>query len=520
MRRFGEAILVVLLLLPVILLAAVGGWAMWQTGALKWAWLILPGCWGTAYLLSRWWRSDLLLLPASRPQSAPHWTGQDEQALELVEARQRRVKDLPPKNLTDPQFFLHEAIELALEIARFYHPQARDPLAALTVPEILAATELACEDCQQWMRHYVPGGHLLTVDQWRKLAKAPGWMKSVSDLSWALSLLVRATNIGRYAVSRLVLDPARRRMQANILVAFYLFFVRQVGFYAIEMNSGRLRGGAARYRELRRHLDEDAASAAADPSSKGAARDDAVADGPRRAVTVALVGQVNAGKSSLINALLGDRQAKTDVLPSTNHVQRYRLSSPMGELILLDTPGYGAGGSSDEQRQEALAALSQADLVLLVMNVVHPAREADVTTLEQLSAEMQRSARLRRPPLLAVLTHADLLSPINEWEPPYDWQQPSRAKEQTMAEAIEYHRALLGSLVVDAIVVVADVAHQRVYGVEQWLLPAMAALLDEARACHLIRALHREFDEQKVRAVFRQLSNAGAVLLKSSLGRA
>ena len=49
----------------------------------------------------------------------------------------------------------------------------------------------------------------------------------------------------------------------------------------------------------------------------------------------------------------------------------------------------------------------------------------------------------------------------------------------------------------------------KVYGVEEWFLPTLAELLDEAHAVALLRCLRAEADTGKVRKVFRQLLAAG-----------
>jgi hypothetical protein len=43
----------------------------------------------------------------------------------------------------------------------------------------------------------------------------------------------------------------------------------------------------------------------------------------------------------------------------------------------------------------------------------------------------------------------------------------------------------------------------------------MTALLDEARACSLLRSLHRDLDTGRVARVFRQLAKAGVHLLQA-----
>ena len=49
--------------------------------------------------------------------------------------------------------------------------KAKDPISSLTVPELLAAAELVLEDLVQLIEEYVPGGHLLTVKQWKQLSR-------------------------------------------------------------------------------------------------------------------------------------------------------------------------------------------------------------------------------------------------------------------------------------------------------------------------------------------------------------
>ena len=73
-------------------------------------------------------------------------------------------------------------------------------------------------------------------------------------------------------------------------------------------------------------------------------------------MTVALVGQVSSGKSSLINALTGLHQAAVDILPETRNVQHYQVQvgePPVG-VTLLDTPGYGEAGASVDELDKSV----------------------------------------------------------------------------------------------------------------------------------------------------------------------
>jgi predicted GTPase len=520
-KTWRTVLLLLLLVVPLVVYGAVGGWALWQTGHLRWLWWLLPVCWALAFLLARHWRREMVPRPEPEVQDVPHWTDTDQRAANVIVARQQAAGDVDPQELADPQFYLQTAMELSLEIARQYHPQAEDPVESLTIPEILAAARLALEDVEKWTHQYVPASHLLTVRQWRRLSKAPRWLKTVSDASWVASMLFRLGNVGRYAVWKVAMEPVTRKMHSDILAAFYVFFVRQTGFYLIEMNSGRLRGGADPYREmmLRTGGPQGTATAAASAvETPVGATGEGAGD-----VTIALMGQINAGKSSLINAMLGQRVAVTDVLPQTDQVQRYsvRLSDTDQRIVFLDTPGYSDVSLSRSLREQTLRAIEQADLVLLVMNASNPARQADHQMLDETLASVAAQSHRKPPPVIGVLTHIDALAPQLEWDPPYNWQTPTHLKEENIRGAVDYGGELLGDRVQAIVPICSDVQRQREYGIVEWLEPAIAACLEEARACAFLRLLHAETNQAKLRQVFHQLAAAGRAMLDiSSTGNA
>jgi len=513
--KHWRLVLVLLLLgLPMALFLGVGVAAFWQSGRMQWLWWMLPVCWGLAYLLARRWRPQLVTLPAPEIHQPRHWTLRDEAAWQLVQQQQQHVTQLPPKHLADPHFYLQSAMDLALDISRHYHPKSRrDPVGSLTVSEIMAAAQLAIEDSAAWVQDYVPGSQLLTVDHWRMLAKAPGWVKTVSNASWAVSILVNPLNVGRFLASKLTVDATSKQIQENVLAWFYAVFMRHTGFYLIEMNSGRLRGGAARYRELQRQLQDRPLVAAPQPNARS---DQGEPEQPCD-VTIVLLGQANAGKSSLVNAILTDRQAPVDVLPTTKGVVRYRLDleGAADRLIMLDTVGHGNEGASPRELEEVTRAAQQADLIVMVASATNPAKSCDVDLLNDIRCRVESSTKSKLPPVVVALTHVDRLSPVLEWAPPYNWQQPGSPKEQSIAGAVEYAEQVFEGHA--AATVPISTRGNHVYGVHEELIPAIVALLGEARACSLLRALHSDVETGQIARLFQQLVNVGTGLLKASL---
>src|SRR5439155_26585623 len=126
----------------------------------------------------------------------------------------------------------------------------------------------------------------------------------------------------------------------------------------------------------------------------------------------------------------------------------------------------------------------------LVLHAHDPARQADVKLLQSLDNYLRSRPDLKMPPVLGVLTHIDLLSPVMEWSPPYDWLAPQRPKERNIHDGIVAAKVQVGSQLID--IVPLCLAEGRVYGVSDWLIPRVVESLDEARAVSLLRCLYAE----------------------------
>ena len=409
------------------------------------------------------------------------------------------------EQLTDPQFYTQRTIEISTEFAKHYHPKATDPLGSVSVVELLTVVQLVAEDLEKLLRDNVPGSHLVTVSQWKMLANAPAWWRTINNVGWLASVVINPVSVARYAVSKAFVDPMSKHIQTNILGAFYTIFVQQLGYYLIELNSGRLRGGSIRYRAAMQKLEPA-------PSSDTASTDGTPKPRPEPvSVTIAVIGQVKAGKSSLVNCLIGDQRAAVDILPLTRSVQRYdmRVEGNTDRLILLDTPGYSDAGATSEQMSETREAVRNADLVLLVLDARSSAKQADVTAIDDLAVWFRDQHRLKPPAIVGVVSKIDGLSPVMEWSPPYTWEQPTRPKELSIHSAVDYARQTFGNRVESMVPVCTDRERNHIYGINEYLLPTISLLLDEARAVSLVRSLHRDYDQERAWKVVNQLMSMG-----------
>jgi predicted GTPase len=179
------------------------------------------------------------------------------------------------------------------------------------------------------------------------------------------------------------------------------------------------------------------------------------------------------------------------------------------QVTLLDTPGYGAVETTAAQRKAIETALRGADVVLLVLDAHVPAREPDARQLAELQRWYASQPRLRPPPVVAVLTHIDLLPPPLLWQPPCSWREPQSAKERSVQGAVEAVRALLGSGVVDVLPVCAQQEPTRQWGVVEELAPALTRLLPAGQATSLVRMFEQDVNRNRWRDVGRQSLRLG-----------
>ena len=109
-------------------------------------------------------------------------------------------------------------------------------------------------------------------------------------------------------------------------------------------------------------------------------------------VFVALVGRPNVGKSSLLNALLGEERAIVTAIPGTTRDVLDEQTAFGGVPVrLVDTAGIRETGDEAERIgvQRARKALEEADVVLLVLDGTGPLTEEDAGLL-RLTAEKRR----------------------------------------------------------------------------------------------------------------------------------
>jgi GTP-binding protein Era len=125
---------------------------------------------------------------------------------------------------------------------------------------------------------------------------------------------------------------------------------------------------------------------------------------PLKSGFVSLVGRPNAGKSTLLNALVGQKVAIVANQPQTTRTTiQGVVNVPGAQIVFVDTPGIHQGDSPLNKRlmRTVHAALEERDLLLFLADATHPIVEDDRRAI-QLAAKTGA-------PLLLVLNKIDRL---------------------------------------------------------------------------------------------------------------
>jgi GTPase len=113
---------------------------------------------------------------------------------------------------------------------------------------------------------------------------------------------------------------------------------------------------------------------------------------------VAIVGRPNAGKSTLLNRLVGQKVAIVTSKPQTtrNRIQGI-VTRPEGQIVFIDTPGLHSADSAlgRQMMHEVAAALEGIDVLLLMVDASRALPHADDLLLE-------RAKRFRGKTILAL----------------------------------------------------------------------------------------------------------------------
>ena len=340
------AMLTVAILLPTLSLVVFGSLWLWQSGYLIiWA---LIACLVSAAIyifqlagLKQFEKSAAPPPPAPDEQPDASWTPQEQAAWDDVIEITRR---LVPAELDSPEAVLSLGKRTVETVARRMHPGEQDPLLRFTVPEALALVERVSGELRPFFRESIPLGDQITVGQ---LIKLYGWRSLIgyAERAYDLWRIVRLLNPVTAATHEIREQFSRRMYEIgreHIIRTLAERYVEEVGRAAIDLYGGRLRGTSE---ELGEHVTPATRRDQAEMAAQAA-----------EPLRLLVAGQVNAGKSSLVNALSEEVHAAVDTLPATPAFRAYELRREgIPAALIIDSPGLQGGAQQVAQLIEAAA---------------------------------------------------------------------------------------------------------------------------------------------------------------------
>lgn len=394
------------------------------------------------------------------------WSPLEKSAWEDVQQIAAEVEHRPPSSLEEVQGLAWRVVKT---VAHRLHPDSEFSSARFTLPDVLLAVQWIIGDLRTQVLRRVPGSDVIRVSE---LLAARQYFDKFESVGQAVHLAYRAY--------RLILDPMQAvvqevtgGLQGKGFGSSWTFVkgqiarsvVEDIARSAIDLYGGRLRVDTP---ELVSSIQASAPQVL-----------DALP------VRVAVLGQTNAGKSSLVNAILGEVKAAVSELPTAGDFVEYRLHTQgKPDLVLIDAKGLDGDARTDEA---VIRAAMESDLVLWVVSATNPARRLDQDALQALQQRFDSQPSRKSPPILLVVTQVDRLSPQREWAPPYNVERPTGGKAQSIRSAID----VISSDLPQARGVVVPVALRKseaVYNLDA-LWVAMNLVLDDARHTALDRAL-------------------------------
>ncbi len=140
---------------------------------------------------------------------------------------------------------------------------------------------------------------------------------------------------------------------------------------------------------------------------------------------VALIGRPNAGKSTLLNALVGEHIAAVSAKPQTTRTRiQGIITRPEGQVVFVDTPGIHKPGYQLNRRmmQYVTDALMQVDIVVLMRDATTSIGAGDKFTLD-LVKQAGKKTFLILNKLDQLKDKSDLLPMMQQYSEEYEFAE-------------------------------------------------------------------------------------------------
>ena len=473
--------------------------------------------------------NDILSSLPNRLEARADWSSIDRAVWPLaVDSVEKIIADKPSWNQL-PEL----ALELLSKVSRHYHQQthlnsdtadtsdtyshsSRSDKDAyqFTLPEMLLLLSVTSERYRDLLLTYLPFAEKIRVSALLQLYAKQDQIKT--GARW----VSKGHRIARFvnpvaALTAELRDHFTQRIFTNlsdkVQIDLKRLLLQELAQVGMDLYSGRLKSSAEELSSYQSQSQKDDLRNQVEPVE------------PLRVV---LIGQISAGKSSLVNALTKTMQAETDILPTTDSTTVHTLNLPAGanqvdgdntpvftadsamtDMHLIDTPGL-----IDEPASiEATTLIArQADLIIWVTRATQPAKSPEALLYKSIKQSRVDEPQRRPPSMLLIVSHVDQLRPQTLWQPPYDLAS-DEPKAQNIKAAIDSCKQQIGFETQTPTIPVSLSPKHPPYNIDA-LIGQLLELRNEAVLAQLNR---RRIERASVsggwRARWQQASNLGTV---------